>query len=163
MHPMFSQSEPLSDDDDHDVESIATPNAKINESVHTLGDGGTNESKGNDVGSTSKMTSGVKRARKGNKNKADTKDALIARFDGLVDVTRSVGLTVAAPIVPPSIFMLSEAVHELEKFPDIFDDADMYDFATLYLINLNNRIVFMNLPDDRKVSWLRKRYMDSLK
>ncbi|KAK8961689.1 hypothetical protein KSP40_PGU000976 [Platanthera guangdongensis] len=59
--------------------------------------------------------------------------------------------------------MLSEAVHELEKFPDIFDDADMYDFATLYLINLNNRIVFMNLPDDRKVSWLRKRYMDSLK
>ncbi|KAK8966573.1 hypothetical protein KSP40_PGU011079 [Platanthera guangdongensis] len=163
MHPMFSEPEPISDDDDLVVENIATPPTNMNDSADKQFDGDTSGSKGHDAGSTSKTSSGIKRFRKGNIKDAGIKEVMMARVEGLLDVTRSVGLTVAAPLVPPSIYMLSEAVHELEKFSELFNDTDMYDFATLFFINLNNRIIFLNLPDDKKVSWLKKRYMESLK
>ncbi|KAK8940643.1 hypothetical protein KSP39_PZI010269 [Platanthera zijinensis] len=149
---MFSEPEPISNDDDQVVKNIATPTTNMNDSEDKQCDGVTSENKRNDVSSTSKMSSGIKRFRKGNRKEADIKEAMMARVEGLLDVTRSVGLTVAAPLVPPSIYMLSETVHELEKFPELFDDTDMYDFAMMYFINLNNRIIFLNLPDDRKVS-----------
>ncbi|KAK8942854.1 hypothetical protein KSP39_PZI008726 [Platanthera zijinensis] len=60
----------------------------------------------------------------------------------------------------PSIcVLLNEAFDELKKHPEIYQDPKLYDFATVFLMTLINRVIFMEIRSDKKVAWLKKCYI----
>ncbi|PKU67991.1 hypothetical protein MA16_Dca007026 [Dendrobium catenatum] len=45
----------------------------------------------------------------------------------------------------------SDALEEISKIPEIFDDPELYEFDVRYILDRNQREAFMGLPTDRKV------------
>ncbi|KAL0926398.1 hypothetical protein M5K25_002625 [Dendrobium thyrsiflorum] len=52
-------------------------------------------------------------------------------------------------------FTIMEASKEISKISAIFDDFELYDFATHFLKDKDNREIFMGIAIERKVWWLR--------
>ncbi|KAK8931012.1 hypothetical protein KSP39_PZI016468 [Platanthera zijinensis] len=60
--------------------------------------------------------------------------------------------------IPSICYLLNEAFDELETLQEIRKVPKLYDFATLFLMLQANRILFMNVPTDKKASWLKGQY-----
>ncbi|KAK8949295.1 hypothetical protein KSP39_PZI005892 [Platanthera zijinensis] len=101
------------------------------------------------------------RKRKGKRQETGTKHIMLAHVDKLFSSSESIMQRVTTPIVPPSIYLLREAIQELEKYPEIFEDRLLYHFATVHFQTPVNRVTFLSIPEDRRVEWLKTHYMNS--
>lgn len=61
------------------------------------------------------------------------------------------------------IYLLKEAFLELERHPEIYEDPNLYDFAAEFMLESVKRAVFMRIPTDKKVVWLKNRYMSNMR
>ncbi|KAK8916812.1 hypothetical protein KSP39_PZI022607 [Platanthera zijinensis] len=103
-----------------------------------------------------------KRLRKGKKKDTCTEQVMLSYVAKSVEASRTIMQSVATPAIPPCVYLLAEAIQELEKHPEIFEDEELYDFATACFLTITNRVIFLSLPTDRRVAWLKNRYMSSL-
>lgn len=141
MPPIFLDEEPVVEVEDNVVDS---PPSCLPDIVP----GGTKDNLSKKLGKRKKKEKG-------------TKQEILSRMDDLVESSRSVGSRISAPILPPSVFLLDEAIEEIEKQVEICDDPDLYDFATVFLLSTVNRAMFLKLPSHKRVTWLKNRYAQS--
>ncbi|KAK8953577.1 hypothetical protein KSP40_PGU003817 [Platanthera guangdongensis] len=102
-----------------------------------------------------------KRKRKGKGHEMGTKQIMLAHVEKLFSSSEAIMQHVTAPIIPPSIYLLREAIQELEKYPEIFEDRLLYHFATVHFQTPVNRVTFLSIPEDRRVEWLKTHYLNS--
>ncbi|KAK8969209.1 hypothetical protein KSP40_PGU004578 [Platanthera guangdongensis] len=60
------------------------------------------------------------------------------------------------------MYLLKEAFEELERHAEICGDPNLYDFATEFMLETVKRAIFMKIPTDRKVAWLKNRYISNM-
>ncbi|KAH0469066.1 hypothetical protein IEQ34_002298 [Dendrobium chrysotoxum] len=68
----------------------------------------------------------------------------------LVCTTRSISYAISTSNAQHKSFTILEALEEISKIPDIFDDFELYDFATDFLKDKDDRDTFMGVPIERK-------------
>ncbi|KAL0912046.1 hypothetical protein M5K25_017989 [Dendrobium thyrsiflorum] len=86
---------------------------------------------------------------------------LIGRIDDLVNAATSISSAILSSTASRKCLTIADALEEISKFSEIFDDQDLYDFAVLYIQDKNQREAFMGLPTDWKVWFLKRRYQTS--
>lgn len=148
---LFSQPDNVSEDDDPITEQNNTQ-AFANDDIGSATPGQSSQSGVNS-----------KRKRKGKKLDMGVKQVMLSHVEKLCSSSDVIMQRVAAPVVPPSIYLLREAIQELEKYPEIFEDRRIYHFATVHFQTPVNRVTFLSIPEDRRVEWLKTHYMNSLK
>ncbi|KAK8937139.1 hypothetical protein KSP39_PZI011929 [Platanthera zijinensis] len=89
------------------------------------------------------------------------KQIMESHIEKLVESSKSVASSFLMPAKPPNVYLLNEALDELEKYPEIYEDKKFYDWATLFLMTLINGATFMGIPSDKRLEWLQNRYMHS--
>ncbi|KAK8957018.1 hypothetical protein KSP39_PZI001207 [Platanthera zijinensis] len=102
------------------------------------------------LGSSSKKTS-----RKCKGSGEGTKQLLLSHINDLVASRQTVS-------PPPISVTIKEVVEEICRIPDIYDDPDFFDFAMEFIRIKSGREAFMFCPADKKVEYLKRRYMKSL-
>ncbi|KAK8952642.1 hypothetical protein KSP40_PGU003819 [Platanthera guangdongensis] len=112
-------------------------------------------------GQSSQSGATSKRKRKGKRHEMGTKQIMLAHVEKLFSSSEAIMQCVTAPIIPPSIYLLREAIQELEKYPEIFEDRLLYHFATVHFQTPVNRVTFLSIPEDRRVEWLKTHYLNS--
>ncbi|KAK8964388.1 hypothetical protein KSP40_PGU010210 [Platanthera guangdongensis] len=111
---------------------------------------------------SSTSSQGSKRSRNGRSFKDKGKKQIMeSHIEKLVESSKSVASSFFLPAKPPNVYLLNEALDELEKYPEIYEDKMFYDWATLFLMTLINRATFMCIPSDKRLEWLKNRYMHS--
>ncbi|KAK8943680.1 hypothetical protein KSP40_PGU001028 [Platanthera guangdongensis] len=85
-----------------------------------------------------------------------------SHIEKLVECSKSVASSFFLPAKPPNLYLLNEALDELEKYPEIYEDKMFYDWATLFLMTLINRATFMGIQSDKRLEWLENRYMHNI-
>ncbi|KAK8949067.1 hypothetical protein KSP39_PZI005160 [Platanthera zijinensis] len=131
-----------------DEEDNIVANSRTQTSMNV--DTGGSEHASKFLGSSSKKTS---RKRKGSGE--GTKQLLLSHINDLVASRQAVP-------PPPISVTIKEAVEEICRIPDIYDDPDFFDFAMEFIRIKSGREAFMFCPADRKVEYLKRRYMKSL-
>ncbi|KAK8936368.1 hypothetical protein KSP39_PZI013715 [Platanthera zijinensis] len=102
------------------------------------------------LGSSSKKTS-----RKCKGCGEGTKQLLLSHINDLVASRQAVP-------PPPISVTIKEAVEEICRIPDIYNDPDFFDFTMEFIHIKSEREAFMFCPADSKVEYLKRRYMKSL-
>ncbi|KAK8918757.1 hypothetical protein KSP39_PZI021066 [Platanthera zijinensis] len=133
---------------------------EINESNNTQSNAGEDINSA-PTGQSSQSGVAQNKKRKGKRQEGGTKQIMLAHVDKLFSSSETIMHRVTAPIIPPSIYMLREAIQELEKYPEIFEDRLLYHFATVHFQTPVNRVTFLSIPEDRRVEWLKTHYMNS--
>ncbi|KAK8971367.1 hypothetical protein KSP40_PGU019992 [Platanthera guangdongensis] len=100
-------------------------------------------------GQSSQSGVASKRKRRGKRQEIGTKQVLLAHVEKLFSSSESIMQRVTSPVVPPSVYLLPEVIQELEKFPEIFEDRQLYHFATVHFQTPVNRVTFLSIPEDR--------------
>ncbi|KAL0927602.1 hypothetical protein M5K25_001790 [Dendrobium thyrsiflorum] len=107
---------------------------------------------------TRPITPKIKRVRT---TKSGGRQMLIGRIDDLVSAATSISSAISSSTASRKCLTIADALEEISKFPEKFDDQDLYDFAVQYIQDKNQREAFMGLPTDRKVWFLKRRYQTS--
>ncbi|KAK8969609.1 hypothetical protein KSP40_PGU001732 [Platanthera guangdongensis] len=141
MPPAFNQHDHISNNigssDEHVVEDLTTPPPASDD-----------------------ICSSSKRSRNGRSFKDKGKKQIMeSHIEKLVESSKSVARSFFLPAKPPNVYLLNEALDELEKYPEIYEDKMFYDWATLFLMTLINKATFMGIPSDKRLEWLKNRYM----
>ncbi|KAK8969400.1 hypothetical protein KSP40_PGU014078 [Platanthera guangdongensis] len=87
------------------------------------------------------------------------KQIMESHIEKLVESSKSVASSFFLPAKPPNVYLLNETLDELEKNPEIYEDKMFYDWATLFLMTLINKATFMGILSDKRLEWLKNRYM----
>lgn len=61
---------------------------------------------------------------------------------------------------PPPAFTIRETVELISKIEEIHADPDLYYFALNFMKDKSNREVFLSIPPDTRVWWIRTSYGD---
>ncbi|KAL0920437.1 hypothetical protein M5K25_009574 [Dendrobium thyrsiflorum] len=93
--------------------------------------------------------------------KSEETQMLIGHIEDLISAAKSISSAISSSIASRKCLTIADALEEISKFPEIFDDLDFYDFAVQYIQDRNQREAFMGLPADRKVWFLKRRYHTS--
>ncbi|KAK8916030.1 hypothetical protein KSP39_PZI022474 [Platanthera zijinensis] len=149
---IFSQPDTLSEEADDHINESNNTQTFAHEDLDSATPGQSSQS-----GATSK------RKRKGRRHEMGTKKVMLAHVEKLFSSSEAIMQRVTAPINPPSIYLLREAIQELEKYPEIFEDRLLYHFATVHFQTATNRVTFLSIPEERRVEWLKTHYMNSQK
>ncbi|KAK8956604.1 hypothetical protein KSP39_PZI000283 [Platanthera zijinensis] len=143
----FSQFDTLSRDDDHTI--------KHNNTQAVASD---------DIGSATpdqSSQSGVASKKcKGKKLNMRVKQIMLLNVEKLC-YSSDVIMQCIVALVPPSMYLLREAIQKLEKYPEIFENRQLYHFATIHFQSLMNRVTFLSISEDKIVEWLMTNYMVS--
>jgi len=86
----------------------------------------------------------------------------VSKEDRLLDYVKELADTARVNAPPARSSTIKEAYEELGRIPEIYDDMDFNNFATEFVLDKSKREGFMNCPTERKVWWLRSRYLKSL-
>ncbi|KAK8928577.1 hypothetical protein KSP39_PZI010985 [Platanthera zijinensis] len=156
MPPAFNQHDYISNNigssDEHVVEDLTTQ-PPASDDICSSGPKDPN---------SSTSSQGSKRSRNGRSFKDKGKKQIIeSHIEKLVECSKSVASSFLMPAKPPNVYLLNEALDELEKYPEIYEDKKFYDWATVFLMTLINRATFMGIPSDKRLEWLHNRYMHS--
>ncbi|KAK8958142.1 hypothetical protein KSP40_PGU005664 [Platanthera guangdongensis] len=87
------------------------------------------------------------------------KQVMESHVEKLVETCKSVASSFLMPAPPQNVYLLNEELQELMKYPEIHEDSRFYDWATLFLMTMINRATFMGIPSDKRLEWLKNRYM----
>ncbi|KAK8918437.1 hypothetical protein KSP39_PZI021040 [Platanthera zijinensis] len=154
MPPAFNQHDHISNNigssDEHIEEDLITP-PPASDDICSSGPKDLN---------SSTSSQGSKRSHNGRSFKDKGKKQIMESYiEKLVESFKSVASSFFLPAKSPNVYLLNEILDELEKYPEIYDDKMFYDWATLFLITLINRATFMGIPSDKRLEWLKNRYM----
>ncbi|KAK8964326.1 hypothetical protein KSP40_PGU016582 [Platanthera guangdongensis] len=61
-------------------------------------------------------------------------------------------------VKPPPVVTIKETVELISSIADIYDNPDLYYFSLSYIKDKNNREVFMSIPHDKRVWWLKNSF-----
>ncbi|KAK8962795.1 hypothetical protein KSP40_PGU020823 [Platanthera guangdongensis] len=147
---LFSQHDTLSGDDEQTQEQN-NPEAFASDDIGSATPGQTFHSGGVS-----------KRKRKGKKLDMGVKKAMLSHIEKLRNSSDVLLQRVVAPVVLPSVYLLREAIQELERYQEIFEDKQLYHFATIHFQTPVNRVTFLSILEDKLVEWLQTHYINSL-
>ncbi|KAK8959641.1 hypothetical protein KSP40_PGU001573 [Platanthera guangdongensis] len=155
MPPAFDQPDHISNNigssDEHVIENLNTPPA--------VDDNCSSRTKDSNC-STSSHGSKRSRIRRCFKDKGK-KQVMESHVEKLVESCKSVASSLFMPATPPNVYLLNEALEELLKYPEIYEDSRFYDWATLFLMAMINMATFLGILSDKRLEWLKNRYMHS--
>ncbi|KAK8941194.1 hypothetical protein KSP39_PZI010596 [Platanthera zijinensis] len=62
----------------------------------------------------------------------------------------------ALAMKPPPVATIKEAVELISSIPEMRSDLDLYCFAVNYIRDKDSREIFMSIPDELRVWWIKK-------
>ncbi|PKU70818.1 L10-interacting MYB domain-containing protein-like [Dendrobium catenatum] len=84
-------------------------------------------------------------------------------IEELVNAARSISSAIVSSIAQRRSVTILDALNEINAIPEIYDDLEFYYFAINFLQDKNSREIFMAIPMERKVWWLRRQFNRSFK
>lgn len=87
------------------------------------------------------------------------KKVMELHVEQLVESSKSIASTFLPATKPPNVYLLNEALEELEKYPEIYADSRFYDWAAVWLMIMIKRAILGIPCDKRRV--VENRYMHS--
>ncbi|KAI0488654.1 hypothetical protein KFK09_028493 [Dendrobium nobile] len=90
--------------------------------------------------------------------KSGTREPFLNHVEDLVDAAKSISSAISTSNKNRTTFTILEVLEEISKIPDIFDDFELYSFALEYFKDKDNREIFMGIPIERRLWWLRRSF-----
>ncbi|KAK8960309.1 hypothetical protein KSP40_PGU014805 [Platanthera guangdongensis] len=154
MPPEFDQHDHISNNigssDEHVVEDLNTPPPTLDDIC---------SSRPKDPNSST-SSQGSKRSCNGRSFKdKGKKQAMESHIEKLVESSKSVASSFFMPTKPPNVYLLNEALEKLVKYPEIYENSRFCDWATVFLMTMTNRATFWGIPNNKRLEWLKNRYM----
>ncbi|KAL0922683.1 hypothetical protein M5K25_006689 [Dendrobium thyrsiflorum] len=119
----------------------------------------TNEPTGNYFSQRSQQSATLLRKRKRVRiTKSGNRELFLNHVENLVDVAKAISSDISTSNDNCRTFNYLEVLDEVSKISDLFDDFELYDFATEYFKDNNNMEIFMGIPIERRLWWLRRRF-----
>ncbi|KAI0496424.1 hypothetical protein KFK09_022740 [Dendrobium nobile] len=90
--------------------------------------------------------------------KSGTRELFLNHVEDLVDATKSISSAISTSNKNRTTFTILEVLEDISKIPDIFDNFELYGFALEYFKDKDNREIFMGIPMERRLWWLRRSF-----
>ncbi|KAK8966625.1 hypothetical protein KSP40_PGU010406 [Platanthera guangdongensis] len=94
----------------------------------------------------------------GNASTSSNKRRRMRKNKGLANFYITELCEAALAVKPPPVITIKETVKLISSIPDIHSNLDLYYFVVNYIRDKNNREIFMSIPDDMRVWWIKNAY-----